>query len=73
MEWGDRGIRVNAINPGYTLAPDEYASPEVAEIPYWGELPLSKEMGGPAVFLPSPASSFCTDVNLLVDNGFVCE
>jgi NAD(P)-dependent dehydrogenase (short-subunit alcohol dehydrogenase family) len=31
-----------------------------------------EEMVGPAIFLVSQASSFCTGVDLLVDGGFVC-
>ena len=78
MEWSDRGIRVNSISPGYTLTPMN-RRPEVAEQlkAFAADTPLGRiatvdEMIGPAVFLASQASAFCTGVNLLVDGGFVC-
>jgi NAD(P)-dependent dehydrogenase (short-subunit alcohol dehydrogenase family) len=78
MEWSDRGIRVNAISPGYTLTPMN-KRPEVAEQlkAFAADTPVGRiatvdEMVGPAVFLASEASAFCTGVNLLVDGGFVC-
>jgi NAD(P)-dependent dehydrogenase (short-subunit alcohol dehydrogenase family) len=78
MEWSDRGIRVNAISPGYTLTPMN-KRPEVAERfkAFAADTPVGRiatvdEMVGPAVFLASEASAFCTGVNLLVDGGFVC-
>jgi NAD(P)-dependent dehydrogenase (short-subunit alcohol dehydrogenase family) len=78
MEWSDRGIRVNAISPGYTLTPMN-KRPEVAEQlkAFAADTPVGRiatvdEMVGPAVFLASQASAFCTGVNLLVDGGFVC-
>jgi NAD(P)-dependent dehydrogenase (short-subunit alcohol dehydrogenase family) len=37
-----------------------------------GRIATVDEMVGPAVFLASQSSAFCTGVNLLVDGGFVC-
>lgn len=78
MEWSDRGVRVNAISPGYTLTPMN-KRPEVAEQlkGFAADTPMGRiasvdDMVGPAVFLASTASAFCTGVNLLVDGGFVC-
>jgi NAD(P)-dependent dehydrogenase (short-subunit alcohol dehydrogenase family) len=78
MEWVDRGIRVNAISPGYTSTPMNLR-PEVAEQVkrFEAETPMARmakvdEMVGPAVFLASPAASFVTGVDLLVDGGFEC-
>ncbi|MBL7005712.1 MAG: SDR family oxidoreductase, partial [Spirochaetia bacterium] len=78
MEWVKKGIRVNAISPGYTLTPMNIR-PEVAEQRkiFESETPMGRmaevdEMAGPAVFLASNASSYCTGLNLLVDGGFVC-
>jgi NAD(P)-dependent dehydrogenase (short-subunit alcohol dehydrogenase family) len=78
MEWSRRGIRVNAISPGYTATPMN-TRPEVAEQvkQFEADTPLGRmatvdELIGPAVFLLSDASSFCTGVDLLVDGGFAC-
>ena len=78
MEWAPRGIRVNAISPGYTATPMN-TRPEVAEqarqferdTPL-GRMATPEEMIGPAVFLLSDAASFCTGLDLVVDGGFVC-
>jgi NAD(P)-dependent dehydrogenase (short-subunit alcohol dehydrogenase family) len=78
MEWVDRGVRVNVISPGYTLTAMN-KRPEVAEQlkVFASETPMARiatveEMVGPAIFLLSPAASFMTGVDLLVDGGFEC-
>jgi NAD(P)-dependent dehydrogenase (short-subunit alcohol dehydrogenase family) len=78
MEWADRGVRVNAISPGYTLTPMN-RRPEVAEQvkKFAADTPMGRmatpdEMVGPALFLSSPAASFVTGIDLVVDGGFVC-
>ena len=78
MEWADRGIRVNALSPGYTATPMN-TRPEVADqvAQFEADTPLGRmaqvdELVGPAVFLLSDAASYCTGVDLLVDGGFTC-
>ncbi|MGA9701916.1 SDR family oxidoreductase [Pseudomonas sp.] len=78
MEWADKGLRVNCISPGYTATPMN-SRPEVADqvkifeqTTPMGRMASVEEMVGPAIFLVSQASSFCTGVDLLVDGGFVC-
>jgi NAD(P)-dependent dehydrogenase (short-subunit alcohol dehydrogenase family) len=78
MEWCRRGVRVNAISPGYTATPMN-TRPEVAEQAkqFEADTPLGRmasvdELVGPAIFLLSSASSFVTGIDLLVDGGFVC-
>jgi NAD(P)-dependent dehydrogenase (short-subunit alcohol dehydrogenase family) len=78
MEWAGRGLRVNAISPGYTATPMN-RRPEVAEQvkQFEADTPLGRmasvdELVGPAIFLLSDAASFCTGVDLLVDGGFTC-
>ena len=78
MEWAPRGVRVNAISPGYTATPMNNR-PEVAEQvkAFEADTPLGRmatvdEIVGPAVFLLSDAASFCTGVDLVVDGGFTC-
>ena len=78
MEWVTQGIRVNTISPGYTATPMN-TRPEMihqtkafeSQTPM-GRMAMVDEMVGPAVFLASDASSFCTGLDLLVDGGFCC-
>jgi NAD(P)-dependent dehydrogenase (short-subunit alcohol dehydrogenase family) len=78
MEWSDRGIRVNAISPGYTLTPMNQRAEVAEQLKLFaadtplGRIASSDDMVGPAIFLASQASAFCTGVNLLIDGGFVC-
>jgi len=78
LEWARRGIRVNALSPGYTRTPMA-THPDVWEHvkAYAEDIPLGRwaepeEMVGPAVFLLSAASSYCTGSNLVVDGGCIC-
>lgn len=77
LEWAPRGIRVNVISPGYTATPMA-KSPAVWEHVkhYVNDIPLARmaevdELVGPAVFLLSDASSYCTGVDLVVDGGAI--
>jgi len=78
MEWVDRGIRVNTISPGYTATPMNtrpemvHQTKEFESQTPMGRMATVDEMVGPAVFLASDASSYCTGVDLLVDGGFCC-
>jgi NAD(P)-dependent dehydrogenase (short-subunit alcohol dehydrogenase family) len=75
-----RGIRVNTVSPGPILiedgswdqirkgAPQMYQS-TLAQIPL-GRMGSGEEVARAAVFLASPAASFVTGVNLVVDGGF---
>lgn len=78
MEWVDRGIRVNTISPGYTATPMNTRPEMVHQTKeFESQTPMQRmahvdEMVGPAVFLASDASSYCTGVDLLVDGGFCC-
>lgn len=78
MEWCQKGVRVNSISPGYTATPMN-TRPEVAEQvkQFEADTPLGRmatvdELVGPAIFLASQASSFCTGIDLVVDGGFIC-
>jgi len=76
VEWASRGVRVNALCPGWTatdlnrnLWEDEAASAALtATIPMgrWGR---AEEMAGPALFLASDDSTFMTGQVLVVDGG----
>jgi NAD(P)-dependent dehydrogenase (short-subunit alcohol dehydrogenase family) len=76
-EWAPYGIRVNSISPGFTRTPmnerSEVAS--ILDVAITQNTPLGRpadpsEMAGPALFLLSPAASFCTGTDLVVDGGF---
>ena len=75
-EWGQYGIRVNAIAPGYfktdlnsaLVADQKFSEWLVGRTPLrrWGEV---QELAGAALFLASHAASFVSGQTLLVDGG----
>lgn len=76
VEWAGFGVRVNSLSPGYTFTAMN-KRPEVATqvVEFAAETPMGRlaepeEMAGPAVFLLSPAASYCTGQDLLIDGGY---
>ena len=77
LEWGSRGIRVNAIAPGFVLTDltkKLWSQPKMQE---WGKantplvrLGQPEDMVGAAVFLASEASAWMTGQTLFVDGGW---
>jgi NAD(P)-dependent dehydrogenase (short-subunit alcohol dehydrogenase family) len=78
MEWISGGVRVNAVSPGYTRTPMN-KRPAVADLvaEFAASTPIGRlaepaEIAGPTLFLLSPAASYVTGVDLLVDGGYCC-
>jgi NAD(P)-dependent dehydrogenase (short-subunit alcohol dehydrogenase family) len=76
-EWAARGVRVNAIAPGFVMTDlnRDKMSPErkataLARTPMkrFGE---TDEMVGAAIYLASPASAYVTGETIRVDGGFL--
>jgi len=77
MEWAPKGIRVNAIAPGFILTDltrklwsDETMSEWGTRNTPQGRLGIPEDMIGTAIFLASEASAFMTGQILYVDGGF---
>ncbi len=78
--WGPLGIRVNCVSPGPIKFPGgnwsviEEAMPEVYEATLnsfaLGRFGAPEEVAPAVVFLASPASSYTTGTNLVVDGGY---
>ncbi len=76
-EWGPRGIRVNAIAPGFILTDLTRKLWSDPGMQAWGKtntplgrLGVPEDLVGAAIFLASPASAFMTGQILYVDGGF---
>jgi NAD(P)-dependent dehydrogenase (short-subunit alcohol dehydrogenase family) len=77
LEWSDRGVRVNALAPGFILTDltrKLWSDPQMLE---WGQantpmrrLGVPEDMVGTAIVLASAASQFMTGQVLYVDGGF---
>jgi NAD(P)-dependent dehydrogenase (short-subunit alcohol dehydrogenase family) len=75
-EWADRGVRVNAVSPGYVeteltsalLAVERLREDIVARTPL-GRIATVDEIVPAVLFLASDEASYVTGVNLLVDGG----
>ena len=77
VEWGPRGIRVNAVAAGLTrsrmtagtLAQPEWTQPTLARTPL-GRLGEPQDIANAILFLTSPAASWITGQTLPVDGGY---
>lgn len=77
--YGDQGIRINAICPGYVETPllqqsmaqdpDSPLAAEIARVPL-KRLATMEEIADSIVVLASPMSSFMQGASLVVDGGF---
>lgn len=78
VEWAKRGVRVNAICPGYMKT--DLLDNTNKENPDWektwlestpmGRIGEASELKGAVVFLASDASSYVTGTELFVDGGY---
>jgi NAD(P)-dependent dehydrogenase (short-subunit alcohol dehydrogenase family) len=79
-EWGEKGVRVNAVGPGVIETP--LTAPIKAQ-PAWynayaDKTPMKRwakaeEMAGPTVFLLSDAASYVTGTILFADGGWLAN
>ncbi len=76
LEWAAHGIRVNAVAPGMIdggmsapiFADPEFRALRTAKVPL-GRLGTEEDVANAVLFLASPAASYVTGQNLVVDGG----
>lgn len=82
VEWAERGIRVNAIAPGFTRTPltkRRLDNPDDPAVKKWlamtpmGRVGEPSELVGLALYLASDLSSFTTGTVVSVDGGYTCQ
>lgn len=77
MEWANLGIRVNSLSPGYIATPMS-ADVEQELKDAWAPLMPTHEMGDPSALVPailylaSPAATYTTGSDILVDGAYTC-
>ena len=80
VSYGGRGVRVNAIAPGFIVTPRTAQFREVPEVDRFlislhpmGRLGLPEEIAAAAAFLASDEASFINGVILPVDGGYTAR
>ncbi len=78
VEWAPKGIRVNAIAPGYFVTPmtdrlkqrDPAFYKELVERVPLGRFGAAADLGGAVVFLASEAAAYISGAVLVIDGGY---
>ncbi|WP_022900656.1 SDR family NAD(P)-dependent oxidoreductase [Humibacter albus] len=78
VEWGEYGIRVNALAPTFietdgtqtALSDPEFRADTLERIAALHRIGVPREVSGAAVFLASPAASLITGQTLAIDGGW---
>lgn len=77
VEWADRGVRVNAVSPGYVatdlttrgMENPEWARAWISMTPL-GRIGTPQEVARAVAYLASDDASFATGTNLVLDGGY---
>lgn len=78
IDYAAKGIRVNAVSPGYIDTPFLSKVPkdvleEIIKLHPIGRLGRAKEVADAVLFLASDKATFINGVSLLVDGGYVAQ
>jgi NAD(P)-dependent dehydrogenase (short-subunit alcohol dehydrogenase family) len=74
--WGQDGVRVNALAPGYFpteltgFLTDPAFAQSIRDRTLLGRTPAPDELDGPLLFLATDASSYMTGQALVIDGGW---
>ena len=74
VEWGPRGVRVNAVSPGYVNTPALASKRDYFEewrrATVFGRFADPSEVATAVAFLLSVDSSYCCGTELVIDGGY---
>lgn len=78
IDYAAKGIRVNAVSPGYIDTPflsnvPKEVMDEIIKLHPIGRLGRAEEVANAVLFLASDKASFINGVSLLVDGGYVAQ
>lgn len=78
IDYAKKGIRVNAVGPGYIDTPllkdaDEAAKQNLVDLHPMGRLGTAEEVAKAVLFLASDDASFVTGSTLMVDGGYTAQ